>query len=173
MHLLKYRLTKRQLDVLKNRQELIKAGISRRDLLKLGLMTSAGVLVDGLSVSRAFGQTTTPTAIDSTGTITAVAPSSSQTCGSRGSSLCVVSPPIQPFLDLLQTPRALSPAPTVAPNTAAGEGRTIAHQAFTQFPPQKFYGITQKAGALSITSDPTIDPQNLWGFAIGTPEQNN
>jgi len=36
MHLLKYRLTKRQRDVLKNRQELIKAGISRRDLLKLG-----------------------------------------------------------------------------------------------------------------------------------------
>src|SRR5947209_6087647 len=72
MHLLKYRLTKRQLDVLKNRKELTKGGISRRDLLKLGLMTSAGVLVDGLSVSRAFGQTTTPTAIDSTGAITAV-----------------------------------------------------------------------------------------------------
>ena len=183
MYLLKYRLTRRQLDVLKNRKELIKAGISRRDLLKLGLMTSAGVLVDGLSVSRAFGQTTTPTAIDATGAITAVARSTSQSCGSRGSSLCVVSPPIQPFLDLLPTPRdgtwriqtptALSPAPTVAPNTGAGEGRTIAHQAFTQFPPQKFYGVTQKAGALSITSDPTIDPQNLWGFAIGTPEQNN
>src|SRR5438067_1611653 len=182
MHLLKYRLTKRQLDVLKNRKELIKGGISRRDLLKLGLMTSAGVLVDGLSVSRAFGQTTATT-VDANGTITGVARSSSQSCGSRGSSLCVVSPPIQPFLDLLPTPRdgtwriqtptALSPAPTVAPNTAAGEGRTIAHQAFTQFPPQKFYGITQKAGALSITSDPTIDPQNLWGFAIGTPEQNN
>src|SRR5260221_5942006 len=178
MRLLKYRLTKRQRDVLKNRQELIKAGISRRDLLKLGLMTSAGVLVDGLSVSKAFGQVTA-----SRGTTTTVPRSTSQSCGSRGSSLCVVSPPIQPFLDLLPTPRdgtwriqtptALSPAPTVAPNTAAGEGRTIAHQAFTQFPPQKFYGVTQKAGALSITSDPTIDPQNLWGFAIGTPEQNN
>src|SRR5438046_6773018 len=97
MHLLKYRLTKRQRDVLKNRQELIKAGISRRDLLKLGLMTSAGVLVDGLSVSRAFGQTATT--IDATGAITAVSRSTSQSCGSRGSSLCVVSPPIQPFLD--------------------------------------------------------------------------
>ena len=172
MRLLKYRLTKRQLDVLKNRQELIKAGISRRDLLKLGLMTSTGLLVEGLSVSRAFAQTSTR-----------VNRSTSQSCGTRGSSLCVVCPPIQPFLDLLPTPRdgtwriqtptALSPAPTAAPNTAAGEGRTIAHQAFTQFPPQKFYGVTQKAGALSITSDPTIDPQNLWGFAIGTPEQNN
>jgi len=178
MRLLKYRLTKRQRDVLKNRQELIKAGISRRDLLKLGLMTSAGVLVDGLSVSKAFGQVAA-----SRGTTTTVPRSTSQSCGTRGSSLCVISPPIQPFLDLLPTPRdgtwrvqtptALSPAPTAAPNTAAGEGRTIAHQAFTQFPPQKFYAVTQKAGALSITSDPTIAPQNLWGFAIGTPEQNN
>src|SRR5436309_10637284 len=30
---------------------------------------------------------------------------SSNTCGSRRTSLCVVSPPIQPFLDLLPTPR--------------------------------------------------------------------
>ena len=165
MHRLKYRLSKRQLDVLKNRQELIKAGISRRDLLKLGLMTGAGVLVDGLSVSKAFSRT-----------------------GSNGScnvsrSGCVLSPPIQPFLDLLPTPRdgtwrvqtptTLSPAPTAAPNTAAGEGRTITHQAFTQFPPQLFYAVTQKAGALRITSDPTIAAQNLWGYAIGTPTNNN
>src|SRR5712691_4509597 len=162
MHLLKYRLTKRQRDVLRNRKELIKGEISRRDLLKLGLMTGAGVLVDDLSVSKAFG---------------------SSTCGSRHTSLCVVSPPIQPFLDLLPTPRdgtwrvqtptTLSPAPTVDPNTAAGEGRTISHQAFTQFPPQLFYAVTQKAGALRITSDPTIAAQNLWGYAIGTPTNNN
>jgi FtsP/CotA-like multicopper oxidase with cupredoxin domain len=162
MHLLKYRLTKRQRDVLRNRKELIEGEISRRDLLKLGLMTGAGVLVDGLSVSKAFG---------------------ASTCGTRRTSLCLVSPPIQPFLDLLPTPRdgtwriqtptTLNPAPTIAPNTAAGEGRTIAHQAFTQFPPQKFYAVTQKAGTLSITSDPTIAPQNLWGFAIGTPTDSN
>jgi FtsP/CotA-like multicopper oxidase with cupredoxin domain len=165
MRLLKYRFTKRQLDVLKNRQDLIKEGISRRDLLKLGLITGAGVLVDGLSVSKAFG---------------------GNTCGSRGSSLCTVSPPIQPFLDLLPTPRdgtwpvqtaldvsALGSAPTAAPNTAAGEGRTIAHQAFTQFPPQKYHGITQKAGQVKITSDPTIALQNMWGFAVGTPTMNN
>lgn len=173
MRRLKYRLTRRQLDVLRNRQELIQAGISRRDLLKLGLMTSTGLLVEGLSVSKAFAQTTT-----------SVSRSTSQSCGTNATSLCVVSPPIQPFLDLLPTPRdgtwriqtpvgALSPAPTVAPNTAAGEGRTIAHQAFTQFPPQKLYAVTQKAGALSITSDPTIAAQNMWGFAIGAPSDNN
>ena len=173
MRRLKYRLTRRQLDVLRNRQELIQAGISRRDLLKLGLMTSTGLLVEGLSVSKAFAQTTTSVSRDT-----------SQSCGTNATSLCVVSPPIQPFLDLLPTPRdgtwriqtpvgALSPAPTVAPNTAAGEGRTIAHQAFAQFPPQKLYAVTQKAGALRITSDTTIAAQNMWGFAIGAPSDNN
>ena len=94
MRRLKYRLTRRQLDVLRNRQELIQAGISRRDLLKLGLMTSTGLLVEGLSVSKAFAQTTT-----------SVSRSTSQSCGTDATSLCVVSPPIQPFLDLLPTPR--------------------------------------------------------------------
>jgi FtsP/CotA-like multicopper oxidase with cupredoxin domain len=168
MRRLKYRLTRRQLNVLKNRQELIKAGISRRDLLKMGLMTGAGVLVDGLSVSKAFADGSHGDTVP---------------LGSTFGTGTTVSPPITPFLDLLPTPRdgtwriqtatALTPAPTAAPNTAAGEGRTIAHQAFTQFPPQKFYAVTQKAGALRITSDPTIAAQNLWGFAIGTPEQNN
>src|SRR5437660_5476709 len=98
MHLLKYRLTKRQLDVLKNRKELIKGGISRRDLLKLGLMTSAGVLVDGLSVSRAFGQTTATT-VDANGTIRGVARRSSQPSGTAGSGLAVAGPPSQTFRD--------------------------------------------------------------------------
>ena len=160
MRRLKYRLTKKQRDVLKNRQELVASGVKRRDLLKLGLMTGAGVLVDGLSVSKAFAQ-----------------------FGGGGGGGNVVSPPITPFVDLLPTPRdgtwrvqtptALTPTPTAIPNTAAGEGRTIAHQAFSQFPPQKFYAVTQKAGPVSITSDTNIAPQTMWGFAIGTPEQNN
>src|SRR5207248_9476630 len=112
------------------------------------------------------------TTVDANGTITGVARSSSQSCGSRGSSLCVVSPPIQPFLDLLPTPRdgtwriqtptALSPAPTVAPNTAAGEGRTIAHQAFNQFPPQVFYQVTQQQTQVSMSAD--LPLQSIWGF---------
>src|SRR3977135_3761668 len=98
--LLKYCLTKSQRDVLKNRQELIKAGISRRDLLKLGLMTSAGVLVDGLSVSKAFGQVAA-----SRGTTTTVPRSTSQSCGTRRASLCVIRPPIPAVSALPPTPR--------------------------------------------------------------------
>lgn len=159
MRLLKYRLSKKQLDVLKNRQELIKGGISRRDLLKMGLMTSAGLLVDGLSVSKAFAAT-------------------SPTGGSS------VSPTLTPFVDLLPTPRdgtwriqtprplgTFGPDPTVAPNTAAGEGRTIPHQALNEFPPQKYYAITQRQGSLVISSDTKIGPQSFWGYQIGVPEE--
>src|SRR2546430_17491227 len=119
MHLLKYRLTKRQLDVLKNRKELIKGGISRRDLLKLGLMTSAGVLVDGLSVSRAFGQTTATT-VDANGTITGVARSSGQSCGSRGTRFCGVRAPSHPLPELAPAPRRRArPWPRTSPSGPA------------------------------------------------------
>lgn len=38
---------------------------------------------------------------------------------------------------------SLNPAPTRAPNTVAGEGRTRPHQALTRFPPQKLYEVHQ------------------------------
>src|SRR5215207_1180211 len=51
----------------------------------------------------------------------------------------------QPFTEPLNIPpikqpvASLSPAPTAAPNTGAGEGRTITHQAFNLFPPVKLF----------------------------------
>jgi FtsP/CotA-like multicopper oxidase with cupredoxin domain len=133
----------------KNRQELISAGLNRRDLFKMGLLTSAGYLVakKGLS-SRAWG-------VDHGG-------------GGGGAS-----PPTRSFLEPLRTltvkqpVASLNPAPTIAPNTAAGEGRTIAHQAFTKFPPQKFYQITQSQ--ISATVSPDLPTQTLWGFDGETP----
>ncbi|TMH32463.1 MAG: hypothetical protein E6H63_02610, partial [Betaproteobacteria bacterium] len=146
MRLLKYGPRKRALRAFDNRQEVIKAGLSRRDLLKLGILTGAGCLVDGFT--------------------------------SRGA--IAASPPTRAFVDLLPTARdgtmpvqtalTLNPAPTAAPNTAAGEGRTITHQAFNQFPAQKFYGVTQKAG--QVLMSPDLPAQTLWGFAVGTPDMN-
>jgi len=138
----------------RNRQEIIAAGLSRREMFKLGLLTSAGYLVakKGLSARASYAD-------------------DDNVCSS---------PPTRAFVDLLPTPRdgtmpiqtpvTLNPAPTVNPNTAAGEGRKIPHQAFTTFPPQKFYAITQKAGQVSVSPD--LPPQTLWGFAKGTPDQN-
>src|SRR5947208_2645200 len=128
----------------KNRLELIAAGLTRRDLFKMGLLTGAGYLVakKGLS-SRAWGLIS----------------------GGSGSTS---SPPTRSFIEALpilpvkQPVASLNPAPTVAPNTAAGEGRTISHQAFTQFPPQVFYQITQQQAQVSMSPD--LPLQTIWGY---------
>src|SRR4030095_12487309 len=45
MHLLKYRWSRLARNAWRNRQEIIAGRLSRRDLLKLGLLTGAGYLV--------------------------------------------------------------------------------------------------------------------------------
>src|SRR5881628_3226021 len=154
MHLLKHQWSRLARTAWTNRQEIIKAGLGRRDLFKMGLLTSAGYLVAkrGLSTRAAYAD-------------------DDKVCSS---------PPTRAFYDLLPTPRdgtmkiqtptTLTPTPTAAPNTAAGEGRKITHQAFTQFAPQKFYAVTQRAGYVSVSPD--LPLQILWGFAIGTPTEN-
>jgi len=44
MHLLKSRVPKLWLTARRNRQEIITAGLSRRELFKMGLLTSGGYL---------------------------------------------------------------------------------------------------------------------------------
>ncbi|MCA1636397.1 MAG: multicopper oxidase domain-containing protein [Acidobacteria bacterium] len=132
----------------RNRREIIKAGLSRRDMLKMGLLTSAGLLVpmSGLSIRA-------------------------RTAAGRfesGSGGGPASPPTQPFVEpftrltVKQPVAALNPAPTIIPNTAAGEGRTIPHQALAQFPPVKYYEVRQQAANISVHRDLPIQP--LWGF---------
>jgi FtsP/CotA-like multicopper oxidase with cupredoxin domain len=132
----------------KNRRELIAAGLhTRRDLAKLGLLTAGGMLVPKLGLS-ARARRTLPTASQA------------------------ASPPTRAFVDpLVIMPEAkpvasLSPAPTIAPNTAAGESRTRNHQGFAQFPPNRFFNITQHA--ISAQQSPSLPAQTLWGFDDGT-----
>src|SRR6185369_10235173 len=118
-----------------NRRELIAAGFKRRDLLKMGLLTSAGLLIPKKGLS-AHPITSAGLAFDDP-----------------------VSPPTTPFaqnmprLQVLQPVAALTPAPTIAPNTAAGEGRTVSHQAFAQFPPQRFYELSQQQGSVAMAAN--------------------
>jgi hypothetical protein len=115
------------LNAAKNRRELIAAQLSRRDLIKMGLITSAGLLapIKGLSARRSPGS----------------------------NSVCVpsiepASPKTRAFIEPLQIMRIaqpvanLNPAPTIAPNKKAGEGRTRDHQAFNLFPPTTFYQVS-------------------------------
>ena len=67
-----------------------------------------------------------------------------------------------PIMPIKQSVPSLNPAPTVCPNTAAGEGRTRCHQAFTTFPPQVFYQVTQQPG--QVTMSPQLPVQTIWGF---------
>jgi FtsP/CotA-like multicopper oxidase with cupredoxin domain len=130
----------------KNRRELIAEGFNRRDLLKMGLLTSAGLLIpkSGLS-ARPLGSAgyfdNTPQ-----------------------------SPPTTPFVETMPRMQvlqpiplsALNPAPTIAPNNAQGEGRTVAHQAYTEFPPQKYYEMIQQVTTGNVSPD--LPTQTLWGY---------
>jgi FtsP/CotA-like multicopper oxidase with cupredoxin domain len=146
----------------KNRRELIAAGLtSRRDLFKMGLLTAGGMLVakSGLS-SRAYGQT--------------VNGGTNQMCLPNNQP---ASPPTTPFIEPLpimpiaRTVPALTPTPTLAPNTGAGEVRAASHQApqidSARFPvvPRTLYQMRQHA--ISAIHSPNLPTQTVWGFDDG------
>src|SRR5215467_425924 len=151
---------KEMLNAAKNRREMIEAGLtSRRDLLKMGLLTAGGMLVakSGLSAR-------------------ASAYSQDQTGGSNN--LCVpsqqaASPPTRAFIEPLPimpiaTPvQSLNPFPTEAPNTAAGESRTRNHQLFSRFiQGATFYNVSQHA--INVSQSPDLAVQTVWAFDDGT-----
>jgi FtsP/CotA-like multicopper oxidase with cupredoxin domain len=133
----------------RNRRELIAAGLKRRDLMKMGLLTAAGMLIPkkGLSAHP----------LTSAGFVDDDEPNS---------------PPTTPFsqdmprLFVMPQSQALTPAPTIIPNTAAGEARTVPHQSFSQFPPQRFYEMWQEENFVQVTPNLNELPlQPIWGFA--------
>jgi FtsP/CotA-like multicopper oxidase with cupredoxin domain len=153
MHLLKYRWSRLARNAWRNRQELIAGRVSRRDLLKLGLLSGAGYLLakNGLST--------------------------------RAHASEIYSPPTRAFVDPLpimpvKRPLAngladLSPYPTIQPNNAGGEGRTRPHQAFLSypskfpFPPSKVFEVRQREALCEVSPD--LPTQRLWGFDGNVP----
>jgi FtsP/CotA-like multicopper oxidase with cupredoxin domain len=156
------------LDAAKNRRELIAAQLSRRDLMRLGLLTSAGFLIpkNGLSArAPQFG-----------------GGSFGGGCyGFYGQGGTPVSPPTTPFVEALPimpvhqpVTQFTGPPPTAAPNTAINpatglpfEGRTRTHQAYTQFPAQKLYEVHQQQALVSV--HPQLPTQTLWSFNGSVP----
>jgi FtsP/CotA-like multicopper oxidase with cupredoxin domain len=101
----------------RNRQAIINARVTRRDLMKMGLLTSAGWLVatEGLS-ARASGGT-------------------------------VSSPPTRPFITPLPVPPVAQPEdldPAPAADPVAGEAPRARHQAWAEHAPRQFYRIRQR-----------------------------
>lgn len=167
MHILRWREPTLARIARRNRQEILRAGLTRRDLARLGLLTAGGYLVgkSGLSARASSG-------------------CDPGECGLG------CSPATVPFKDPLTIPPVLpernpatdpgfQPAPTTAPNRnvnpATGipfEGRTQSHQFRDRFPAEKFHitRIAPNAG-FKFSEDPTnlsrIGPQLIWGFNKG------
>jgi FtsP/CotA-like multicopper oxidase with cupredoxin domain len=90
--------------------------------------------------------------------------------GLTGTSGQPVSPPNTPFQDSLPIPptlaqKTLTPAPTEAENTAAGEAARAPHQKWAQFLPQKTYELEEVA--VSEQFYPAVNgvpPSTTWRF---------
>ena len=175
----------------KNRRELIAAGLtSRRDLMKMGLLTAGGMLVAKAGLSaRAQSSTQTSGAL---GTKTNNPPSSGQNQSPGTNQNCVpgnqmASPATTPFvtpLPIMPTAATValatySPQPTNSPNTSSGtdgsEVRAFAHQGPTNYPGQfpnanalsKYYKFHQRQFTTNQMS-PNLPAQTIWGFDDGT-----
>jgi FtsP/CotA-like multicopper oxidase with cupredoxin domain len=135
-----------------NRRELIAAGFKRRDLLKMGLLTSAGMLIPkkGLSAHP----------LNTRGSFDDDEPNSPDTTPWQDE---------LPRLQVLQPVAVLNPAPQKLPNTGAGEARTVAHQAWDDFPPLKYYEMSQHLAYLQVAPQGELPLQPLWTFNGTTP----
>ncbi len=142
------RLTKKQKQLLitaqNNRREIIAAQLTRREMLQMGLLTSAGMLVAKSGLSA---RATLPT----------VAMQNK-----------ALSPPTTPFTEPLtispvkKPVLTLSPTPTAVPNRARGEGRIATHQRFNEFAPRRLYEMHERQVQVSMHRD--LPLQTVWGF---------
>jgi FtsP/CotA-like multicopper oxidase with cupredoxin domain len=137
----------------KNRQELIAAGFRRRDLMKMGLLTTAGMLIPKKGLS-AHPRSRSGLLLDDD------EPNSPETTAFAEN---------MPRLQVLQPVPALFPAPQKLPNTGAGEARTEPHQAFDQFPPLRYYQLSEELGSVFMAPIGELPAQPIWGFNGITP----
>ena len=173
----------------KNRMEIVKAlstgQVSRRDLVKWGLFTTAGILapIGGLSpfVRSAHAQSTAPASPEGVFDIPT---------GAAPSPLFGVQPFSQPMLRFDVIARnpvsSLTPAPqaqsnqtqqAVDPALGGGfgpiEGRPPgpiwAHQRFSQFPPQVAVEMTQAQATTNTVYNPAVPNNQNSGFDPTTP----
>jgi FtsP/CotA-like multicopper oxidase with cupredoxin domain len=174
---------KEMCEAAKNRRELIAAGLtSRRDLMKMGLLTAGGMLVakSGLSAraqstSTVGGQTVQTQNPASSGANSS--PGTNQNCVPGNQT---ASPATTPFtvpltvMPIAKKVSSLSPAPTLNPNTSAGEVRAAAFQApeisLSRFPvvPSVLYNFNQRQFTTLMAPAGELAPQTIWGFDDGT-----
>jgi FtsP/CotA-like multicopper oxidase with cupredoxin domain len=166
MHISRFREKQLLKAARRNRLEIVKAGLSRREMMRYGLIGTSGYL----AFKSGLSQWASGYAWGSGGSNSGPGGGGSSGGGGGGTS-----PPTRAFIEALpimpiQQPVATlsGPAPTIAPNTSGGEGRTRPHQAFTTYPqkfpfaPAKKYEIHQRAA--SVVMSPDLPAQPVWGF---------
>ena len=181
----------------KNRRELIAAGLtSRRDLMKMGLLTAGGMLVAKSGLSARAQSATTTTAGGGASTTTNKPASNGSNTSPGTNQNCVPgnqtqSPTTKPFVMALPilpvaAHTALStfdPQPTNCPNPSSGadgtEHRAFCHQGPDRFPslfpaannlgtnPNHYYKFHQRQKT-GVQMSPQLPLQTVWGFDDGT-----
>jgi FtsP/CotA-like multicopper oxidase with cupredoxin domain len=158
MHLLRYGANKRALRAFRERQETVASGLTRRDLMKMGMMTGTGVLVSQKGLSH---ELLSPAALGA---------------------LPPITPFVQPLRVLPVLPQRnvaeLDPAPTINPNRAINpvtglpfEGRSEPHQSRELFPAQVFFQ-SRTAANPNVIVHPALPAQTFWGFNLGGEDLN-
>jgi len=157
MHPLKFRPARLAEIARKNRQDILEAGVSRRELIRLGLLTGSGCLIPvrGLS-ARASCE--------------------------AGACQLGCSPPTDPFVDPLPIPAVLPErpltdpgfriAPAAQPSGQPEDARAEPHQFRDRFPPQQFFISRMRPNpAFRFSESPAnlarIPAQTIWGFNLG------
>src|SRR6266851_5059998 len=92
---------------LNNRLELVKEGFTRRDLMKMGLMTGAGVLIPKIGLTHAYGQNLS-------------APLSSSSFSRSNCDIGNSPQPAQVFVDPMPIPPELPSRPLTDPGLTFG-----------------------------------------------------
>jgi FtsP/CotA-like multicopper oxidase with cupredoxin domain len=139
----------------KNRREIIAAGLSRREMMKLGLLTSAGMLVPvkGLSArARNSAGMLDDIPCESPRTTPFLEPLPTHTNGGM-----VLAQDVPAFSNTAECAPNPSPCPTPR------EGRRRPHQGFARFPPQRLIEVHQRR--TEVIMHPQLPPQPVWGFA--------
>jgi FtsP/CotA-like multicopper oxidase with cupredoxin domain len=153
--LLRHGADRRALRAFRERQELVKAGLTRRDLVKLGVLTTGGVGGGLVFADKSLAA----------GTVT--------TLGSL--------PPLKAFDQDLRLLEALperdvsflDPAPTPGPNPTVDpatrrtvEGRSEDHQSQARFGVDQYFQTRMAANPKSVIH-PALPAQTFWGFNKG------
>ncbi|MGA8196832.1 MAG: multicopper oxidase domain-containing protein [Acetobacteraceae bacterium] len=131
----------------RNRLEIIKAKLSRRDLVRMGLLTAGGTLVikQGLS-SRAFAD------------------------GGGPSSPPIQNPFVQEMPRLPVLPGFTDPnqfargGPPIATTVIDGATKVHPQQLFTTFPPKKYYELHMREANVQLHPDYPPNSTTVWGF---------